>query len=338
MAHHPSLVFGSPDTPLARSQSQALVERITQVLPRVQCRIEWFESADHDVQEEPFLACDRSGFADLAGLILTGEVRAAVMQAYDLPVPLPEGMAIHCVPDRAIPFDALLNRQGLIMDELDAGSRIGVLCLRARTQLQCQWPQLDFQILPGGVDRAMETHLRKSEIDGLVLPASVTEILGIQGIVSEIFTPEFILPAAGQGTIAIVGSEADADLSGWLAPLHSRASARELQAERAFRRRMVSDMDLPIGVLAHSETGGLAITGTTGCGTNRITVHGAHQEAEAIGGGLAQQLLTRPEAFVELLEADFPQGLPEEDEDEEEGMEILEDLVIAEEEDDSDLI
>ncbi len=52
------------------------------------------------------------------------------------------------------------------------------------------WPNLDFEILHGGIDKAMETHMRKAEIDGLIIPAAVTEHLGIQGIVAEIFAPE----------------------------------------------------------------------------------------------------------------------------------------------------
>ena len=108
------------------------------------------------------------------------------------------------MPDRATPFDAFLNRKGLIMDEMEPGSRIGVLSHRGRAP-RCRrcGRTCDFQILRGGVDRAMETHMRRSEIDGLVLPASVTEHLGIQGIVAEIFAPEFILPGPGQGILVV---------------------------------------------------------------------------------------------------------------------------------------
>lgn len=314
MAKRSILVFGAPDTALARSQTAALIENLAQAAARLECRQEVLEPTAQD-QEDPYLACDRARFAALAEGIAAGRIRAAAVQAYDLPLPLPEGLAIHCVPARSTPFDALLNREGLIMDELADGAKVGVLCLRARNQLQCHWPQLEFRILGGGVDRAMETHLRRSEIDGLVLPASVTELLGIQGIVSEIFTPEFILPAPGQGTLTVIGAEGDTELAELLAPLHSEASARELEAERAFRSHMVSDMDLPLGVLARGGSAGLTITGATGCGSNRISVHGALHEAEAIGHGLAQQLLSSPATFVDLLEADFPQGLPEGDEE-----------------------
>jgi hypothetical protein len=169
----------------------------------------------------------------------------------------------------------------------------------------------------------METHLRRTEIDGLVLPAAVTEHLGIQGIVAEIFAPEFILPGPGQGTLVILGREGDLEARELLADLHSTDSATELATEQAFCRRMVSDQDLPVGALARVLGGEVVITGTTGAGTSRIAVNGEIHEAEAVGSGLAQQILSRGESFADLLEADFPDGLPEEgDED----LDILEEM------------
>jgi len=177
------------------------------------------------------------------------------------------------------------------------------------------WPDISFRILRGGVDRAMETHLRRSEIDGLVLPSAVTEHLGIQGIVAEIFAPEFILPGPGQGILVIIGRSADQEARELLAPLHSKDTAIELETEQAFCRRMISDQDLPVGALARVNGGEVEITGTTGPGTNRIVVNGETHEAEAVGSGLAQQILSRGESFADLLEADFPDGLPDENDE-----------------------
>ncbi len=190
--------------------------------------------------------------------------------------------------------------------------------MRSRAQMRALWPDLQFRILRGGAERAMEIHMRRTEIDGLVLPASVTEHLGIQGIVAEIFSPEFILPGPGQGIQVIVGHAGDHEARELLADLHSPATAAELAAEHAFCRRMVSDQDLPVGALARVTGGIIAITGTTGRGASRITVDGGIEQAEAVGDGLASQILSSAESFADLLEADFPDGLPE-DEDGDEG-------------------
>lgn len=342
-----ALTFAALTSPLARSQAQSVIDRLQLRAPRLACQLELFNSPQSEAERdlETFVAVSRAEIAFLLEALRDGRTRLLVLEATDLLATTAPGAVIACVPDRAAPFDAFLNRGGRIMDEMDPGSRVGVLSQRVRAQLQALWPDLRFEILRGGVDQAMETHLRRSEIDGLVLPASVTEHLGIQGIVAEIFAPEFVLPGPGQGTLVVLAREGDVEAQELLAPLHSEDSALELTAERAFHRRMLPDQDLPVGALARVGIDGIAILGGTGAGRHRISVSGTIAEAEAVGDGLAQQILSHSDTFTDLLEGDFPDGLPEEpdedasllgklatDEDEDEGerfdhdLEDLEDL------------
>ncbi len=309
--------FGSLASPLARNQTQAVIERIQERQPRLTCQLNIWDSPfpSRDKENEPFIAASRLEMEYLEQQLIQEQARLVVVEAADMVLPLPEDLTVICVPDRAAPFDAYLNRQGLIMDEMEPGSCIGVLSMRSRSQMRSLWPDISFRILRGGVDQAMETHLRRSEIDGLVLPSAVTEHLGIQGIVAEIFAPEFILPGPGQGTLVIIGRAGDQEARELLANLHSRDTAIELETEQAFCRRMISDQDLPVGALARVDGSEVEITGTTGPGTKRIAVNGETHEAEAVGSGLAQQILSRGESFADLLEADFPDGLPDENDE-----------------------
>ncbi len=309
------LSIGSLSSPLARNQAQWVIDGIQQRLPRLTCQLSLLPSpvADADKRDEPFVTACRAEVEFLEQALLDEQVRLVVLEASDMVVPLPAELAVVCVPDRATPYDAFLNRQGLIMDEMDPGSRIGVLSLRSRAQMQGLWPDLQFRILRGGAEHAMEIHMRRAEIDGLVMPASVTEHLGIQGIVAEIFSPDFILPGPGQGIQVIVGRAGDQQARELLADLHSPATAAELTAEHAFCRRMISDQDLPVGALARVTGGLIAITGATGRGLSRVTVDGAIDQAEAVGYGLATQILSSVESFADLLEADFPDGVPEDE-------------------------
>jgi hydroxymethylbilane synthase len=319
------ITFGSLASPLARNQTQAVIDRIQERQPRLTCQLNLWDSpvSAQAKSHEPFIAVSRDEMEFLEQQLLQEQARLIVVQAADMVLPLPADLAVMCVPDRGTPFDAYLNRKGLIMDEMEPGDCVGVMSMRSRTQMRSLWPDINFQILRGGVDRAMETHLRHTEIDGLVLPAAVTEHLGIQGIVAEIFAPEFILPGPGQGTLVILGHSQDQEARDLLATLHSNATAVELEAEQAFCQRMVSDQDLPVGALARVADGEVVITGTTGPGTKRIAVDGKIHEAEAAGSGLAQQILSRGESFADLLEADFPDGLPE---DGDEDLTILKEL------------
>ncbi|MBK6734866.1 MAG: hypothetical protein IPG61_12455 [bacterium] len=313
-----SLTFASLASPLSRNQSQSVIDRLQQRTRNLACQLELLASPQQEAQraQETFVAASRPEIAFLLRALGEGRARLLVLEATDMLAAGIPGAQIVCVPDRAAPFDAFLNRSGHIMDEMEPGSRVGVLSQRVRAQLQALWPDLRFEILSGGVDRAMETHLRRSEIDGLVLPASVTEHLGIQGIVAEIFAPEFVLPGPGQGTLVVLARDDDDTARELLASLHSEDSALELAAESAFHRRMLPDQDLPVGALARVGSDGIAILGGTGAGRHRISVSGTVDEAEAVGDGLAQQLLSHCDTFMNLLEGDFPEGLPEEpDED-----------------------
>ncbi len=310
--------FGSLASPLARNQTQAVIDRIQERQPRLTCQLNiWNSPIPHGSKaNEPFVAASRGEMEFLEQQLVNEQARLVVVEAADMVLPLPEDLSVICVPDRATPYDAYLNRQGLIMDEMEPGSCVGVLSMRSRSQMRSLWPDITFRILRGGVDLAMEIHLRLSEIDGLVLPAAVTEHLGIQGIVAEIFAPEFILPGPGQGTLVILGRSNDMEAKELLADLHSVDTAVELETEQAFCKRMISDQDLPVGALARVAGGEVVITGTTGPGTKRIAVNGETHEAEAVGSGLAEQILSRGESFADLLEADFPDGLPDENNDE----------------------
>lgn len=310
------LSFGSLSSPLAKNQTQAVIDRIQQENSRLTCQLSIMPSplAASETAEDIFHATSQDEITFLADLVRQEQCRVVVIEAADLVQALPDDLEVLCVPDRVNPFDAFLNRRGMIMDEMDPGSRVGVLTARSKAQMSALWPDLDFQLLPGGVDHAMETHMRRSEIDGLVLPAAVTELLGIQGIVAEIFSPEFILPGPGQGILLVVGKQGDDETRKNLASIHSADTACEFETEMAFRSRMISDRDVPVGALARVKSGKIIIVGGTGSATNRISVDGRLDQAEAIGAGLASQILQSASSFVDLLEAEFPDGLPALDE------------------------
>ncbi len=313
-----SLAFASLASPLSRCQAQSVIDRLQQRARNLACQLELLVSpqAESRRAREAFVATSRDEVAFLLEALAAGRARCLVLEAADM---LAAGLGtamIACVPDRGAPFDAFLNRGGRIMDEMEPRGRVGVMSQRVRAQLQHLWPDLEFEILRGGVDRAMEIHLRRSEIDGLVLPASVTEQLGIQGIVAEIFAPEFVLPGPGQGTLVVVARAGDDEARELLAPLHSEDSARELAAESAFHARMLPDQDLPVGALARVDGATVEIVGCTGSGRRHVAAAGAAADAVAVGSELALKLLSHRDSLVDLLEGDFPDGLPDErDED-----------------------
>jgi len=313
--------FGCLNSQLAKDQTKVVMDRLQEANPRPACRLQVLPSPISDEQREgePFLATSAAEVEYLETQLLAGDYRLAVIRALDLVLPLREGICFAAIPQRDTPFDAFLTRQNAIIDDMPEGSVIGVMNLRSRTQMSVLWPNLEFKLLRGGMQAALETLLRRCELDGLVAPAAVAEHLGLQGIVAEIFNPELILPSGGQGIMAVLSREDDAEVRELLAPLHCNATQREMEAEHAFLQRFASDLELPVGVLAKITGQRMAITGAVGSSNTAAAAlqrkEGSSDQAAALGMALAESILQSDEALIGLLEAEFPEGLPMEEED-----------------------
>jgi hydroxymethylbilane synthase len=310
-----TLSFGTLATPLAKAQTQVIVSRLQRSHPRLNCQVNIIPNPPTSKRQasEPYLATSAAQVEYLEEQLLAEEFRLIVQRAADLVLPLREGLTYAAVPERSTPYDALLNRQGLIADDLPDGAKIGVLNLRTKSQMLALYPRLNVQILAGGTEAALEALLRRCVVDALIMPAAVTEHMGIQGIVTEIFYPEVMLPSSGQGILIVLARTDDKEAIDLLQALHSEATFLEMEAEHAFMQRFASDQDLPISALAKVERRRIRLEGAIGSlhGTtiNRDSLEGAATEAAQIGRELAERLLMSGEAVIDLLEADFPEGL-----------------------------
>ncbi|MFH1841749.1 MAG: hypothetical protein ABIF77_00945 [bacterium] len=314
-----SLSFGTFATSLAKAQTQEVINRIQTHYPRLTCQMHVISSpiSGEETSDEPFLACTAAEVEFLEEHLLAGEFRCIVQRAADLVLPLREGVIFAAVPARNTPFDALLNRQGQIADELPEDAKVGVLNLRTKSQLLTLYPHMEIEIITGGVEAALELLLRRCQLDSLVLPAAITEHLGIQGIVTEIFFPEIMLPSCGQGILAILAREEDKETIEILKAIHDQATFLEMEAENAFMQRFASDQDLPISALAQVNRRQIRVEGSIcplrGGVLNRSSQEGLARNAVQIGTDLAEKLLMSGDSVIDLLEADFPDGLPDSD-------------------------
>lgn len=314
--------FGCLNTQLAKDQTKVILDKLQVSNPRLACRLEVVPSPEPEErhEDESFLAASTAEVEFLETQLLAGEYRLAVVRALDLVLPLREGLCYAAIPARDTPFDAFLTRQNAIIDDMADGSVIGVLNLRSRIQMQALWPDLEIRLLRGGMQSILEALLRRCELDGLVAPAAVAEHLGLQGIVAEIFNPQLILPSGGQGTMVVLGRAEDAEARELLGALHSEETQYEMEAEHAFLQRFASDLELPVGVLARCANNHLTIWGAVGSSSAAAAglqqQEGSAENAAALGTALAEAILQNDEAIIGLLEADFPEGLPSDDDDE----------------------
>jgi hydroxymethylbilane synthase len=174
-----------------------------------------------------------------------GEVDLAVHSAKDLPAEDEEGIVIGAVPRRADPLDVLIGRQ----PKLQPGMIVGTSSVRRRAQLLAGFPGMAVTEIRGNVDTRLRK-LAEGEVDGLVLAAAGLARLGVEPPHARRLRVDEMVPAPGQGCLAVQCREDDRSTRAVLSVLDHIASRRALEAERALTRLLGGGCDLPLGALA----------------------------------------------------------------------------------------
>jgi hydroxymethylbilane synthase len=233
---------------------------------------------------------------EIVRALLGGEVDLAVHSAKDLPAEDPDGVVVGAIPERADPFDVLVTRDGTLED----GAVVGTSSLRRRAQLLAWRPAVAVRGLRGNVD----TRLRKladGDVDALVLAAAGLRRLGVWPDRAERLDIDTMVPAPGQGALAIQARESDRRTRDLAGPLEHAPSRDAFDAERALVRRLGGGCALPIGALAQSAGGNVRMIAVVASPDGRRVVRtaveastpgGAAQEAarDLLGGGAAEIL------------------------------------------------
>jgi hydroxymethylbilane synthase len=227
--------------------------------------------------------------------LLAGRADVAVHSAKDLPAVLAEGLEIVAFPGRADCRDALIVREaGLTLRSLRAGARIGTGSERRAAQLKSYRSDVEIVPLRGNV----ATRLKKmddQDLDGVMLACAGLDRLGLQDRIEERIPTDIVLPAIGQGALAIVVRSGDA-LGKDLAVLNDPQTAYAVSAERAFLLRMGGDCTTPLACLAESTSAKtLRIRGLVAARDgSRIARDELNVETEAAASGgarLAERIL-----------------------------------------------
>ena len=230
----------------------------------------------------------REWVAELEDALLHGEADLAVHSAKDVPVELAGGLEIVAAPERADPHDVLCGAPSL--DALSTGARVGTSSLRRRAQLLARRPDLDVVELRGNVD----TRLRKlddGEADAIVLAAAGLARLGRADAAGCVLD---LVPAPGQGTLAIEARAGDDAARAAVAPLHHEPTETALRAERALVAALEADCRTPVGAhAAPADDGALTLRAFVGApdGSAWLTDDLAGADPEQLGAAVAERLL-----------------------------------------------
>lgn len=178
-----------------------------------------------------------------------GRADLAVHSLKDVPMELPAGFALACVMEREDPRDAFVSNRHATLAELPQGAVVGTSSLRRVVLLRAQRPDLKIEPLRGNLD----TRLRKldeGQYDAIVLAAAGLKRLGLGSRIRQVFEPEEMLPAAGQGALGIEVRSHRRDVIDALAPLAHQATWLAVAAERAVSRAMGGSCSMPLAAHA----------------------------------------------------------------------------------------
>jgi hydroxymethylbilane synthase len=234
---------------------------------------------------------DKSRFVkEIEEALLAGEIDLAVHSAKDVPAELPAGLSIVGVPERADPLDALCGAGSL--DELSDGAVIGTASIRRRAQLAALRPELDVRDLRGNVDTRLR-RLAEGDFDAIVLARAGLARLGREEAGAAL--PELV-PAAGQGCLALEARSDDPAVAEAAAPLTDRDALTALTAERALVTALGATCDTPMGALAEGTENGLRLTAFIGHpdGSHwiRDRADGDPADPAALGRAVAERLVS----------------------------------------------
>jgi len=225
-----------------------------------------------------------------------GRVDLAVHSMKDMPVEIPAGLAVGAVPEREMPTDVFISRDGRGLRETPPGGALGTSSLRRAAQLRHLRPDLTVVPLRGNLD----TRLRKLDTENLaavVLAAAGVKRLGLEHRITEHLPPDLVLPAVGQGALCIEIREHDLRIRPMVAVLDHPATRAAVSGERAFLRRLEGGCQVPVAGYGCVAQGQFTLTGLVadldGGTVIKHRLSGAVEDAEWIGHELAEILLTR---------------------------------------------
>lgn len=252
---------GSRESKLALIQTNIVIEQLKRHYP------DWeFEIVRIKTQGDKFLnaALGEVGgkglfVKEIEEALFSGAIDMAVHSMKDVPSELPEGLHISAVTKREDPRDVFISMNGMRFSELATGARIGTSSLRRAVQLKAIRPDVEILPIRGNVSTRIKK-MRELDLAGIVLAAAGIKRLGMEEVITEYFTPEMMVPAVGQGSLA-VETRIDDELSELIRCINDTNTESAVKAERAFMQALGGSCKIPIGAYAEVEGNTLTLIG-----------------------------------------------------------------------------
>lgn len=290
------LTAGTRGSELARRQTDEALAPLRAARPDLEIEVTVVRTAGDRDQRTPLSVLGGQGIfaTELERALLDGRIDLAVHSLKDLPPRLASGLTILAIPPREDPSDALVSRGSLPLAGLAAGARVGTGSARRRALLLRLRPDLSVVEVRGNVETRI-VRVREGALDAVVLAAAGLRRLGRLDEAAEIFPPQLMIPAPGQGALAIEARLDDPMLAQIAPVLDDPPSHLCARVERAFLARLGSGCTAPVGAYASlaGDTIKLQafIASADGGSIQTASLEGPAEAAESLGVQLAETLL-----------------------------------------------
>lgn len=283
-------------SPLALWQAEFVKAELERFHPGLQVELVPMSTRGDKILDTPLAKVGGKGLfvKELEVAMLENRADIAVHSMKDVPMEFPSGLGLAVICEREDPFDALVSNRFASIEELPQGAIVGTSSLRRQCQLKAKRPDLDIRDLRGNLG----TRLGKLDdglYDAIILASAGLIRLEMPERIAEKISPEFILPAGGQGAVGIECRLDDQKTLDLLAPLNHSATASRVLAERAVNNRLQGGCQVPIGAFATLSNEQITINALVGepDGTRIIQrdINGETKQAESLGTQLAEELL-----------------------------------------------
>jgi hydroxymethylbilane synthase len=290
--------IGTRASALALAQSRLMADRLRRQVSDDVVLVEITSRGDRD--RSPLVQIGGTGVfvSALRDALMAGEIDLAVHSLKDLPTAPAQYLTLAAIPEREDPRDVLVARDGLALAELPKGSVVGTGSPRRAAQIRALGLGLRVDPIRGNVDTRISL-VQQRRVDAVVLAKAGLSRLGRIHEVTETFDPLLMLPAPGQGALAIECREGDAAMIAVLSALDHPSTRSAVTAERSLLAALEAGCTAPVGALAEIASGEAGeelwlravVAATDGSRVVRMSMTGAPGEASELGQKLAQDML-----------------------------------------------
>jgi len=291
------LIIGTRGSELALWQTNFVRDLLKKHFPDLEIEIKIIKTKGDKILDVPLAKIGDKGLftKELENQLLENQIDIAVHSLKDLETEIDERLTIGAITKRHNVNDVLIARtKNLTLGKLNVNAKIGTGSLRRKAQLLHFNPNFQIFDLRGNVPTRIQKFL-ESDWDAIILARAGVERLGLQKHISSIIPKSLILPAVGQGALAVECRKDDKDILRLLSKINHRKTEIETRAERSFLRTLEGGCQVPIACFARIEKNVLTIEGKILSLDGSLCFHhkisGSLKNPEKIGEKLANQLL-----------------------------------------------